>query len=100
MQANNQVSKQASRKASKQASKQVSKQVSKQAGRQASRQGSRQALRGHSVGAMPWRGLFKLVVTFPNLVEGSLSTLNFLVSTDQVEKVGCNFYLISKNMTK
>ena len=30
----------------------------KQAGRQASRQASRQALGRHSVGAMPWMGLF------------------------------------------
>ena len=33
----------------------------------ARKQASRQALRGHSVGAMPWRGLF------PNNQSGSLS---------------------------
>ena len=36
----------------------ASKQASKQAGRQACKQGRRQAVGVHSVGAMPWRGLF------------------------------------------
>ena len=40
------------------ASKQASKQAGKLASRQAGKQGSRQALGVHSVGAMPWRGLF------------------------------------------
>ena len=46
--------------------------IGEQAGRQASKQGSRQALGVHSVGAMPWRGLFLLGI--PNgeaCVQGS-----------------------------
>ena len=92
MQASKQASKQASRQAGWQASRKTSKQAGKQAGWQASKlqvykrssrqassrkagkhaagtQASNQALRGHSVGAMPWRGLFTLKL-FPGLMTG------------------------------
>ena len=46
------------RQESKQASKQVSKKAAKHAGKQSNMQASRQAVGRHSVGAMPWRGLF------------------------------------------
>ena len=56
--------KQASKQASRQAGKQASRQAGKQASRQASKQASRQALGRHSVGAMPWRGLFNFDLKF------------------------------------
>ena len=40
------------------ASKWASNQAGKQAGKQASKPASKQAARGHSVGAMPCRGLY------------------------------------------
>ena len=58
MQESKKVRKQASRQASGQASGQASRKASGQASGQASRKASMQELRGHSVGAMPWRGLF------------------------------------------
>ena len=51
---------QASRHASRQASRQVRKQASRQGSRQVNKYASKQALGRHSVGAMPWRGLFVL----------------------------------------
>ena len=42
----------------KQACKQAGKQAGKQTGKQAGKKPGRQSLRMHSVGAMPWRGLF------------------------------------------
>ena len=47
------------------ASKQASKHAGKK-GRQANKQACRKALRGHSVGAMPFRGLFLLVMSLRN----------------------------------
>ena len=44
-----------------QTSKKASKQEGKKAGKQASKQSSKQALRRHSVGAMPCRGLFTTI---------------------------------------
>ena len=55
-----QASKQARKQASKQAGRQAGKKAGRQEGRQARRQAGKQALGRHSVGAMPWRGLFIL----------------------------------------
>ena len=51
------VNMQACKQERKLASKEVSKQAGRQASRQASKQSSKPALRRHSVGAMPCRGL-------------------------------------------
>ena len=64
MNASKKFSKQACMHASKKLSKQADKQGSKQASKlqvykqTAGKQACDQTLRGHSVGAMPWRGLF------------------------------------------
>ena len=52
-------------------------QASKQAGKKASRQASRQALRRHSVGAMPWRGLFFYLSQCSTLSTASISCFRF-----------------------
>ena len=58
MQASKQASKKAGEHAGRQASRQAAKQAKRQAAKQAKRQAGKQALGRHSVGAMPWRGLF------------------------------------------
>ena len=54
-----QARKQVSKHAGKQASMQARKPASMQASKPASMQASKQAIRGHSVGAMPCRGLLR-----------------------------------------
>ena len=63
LQATRQASKQAGKQLNGLASRQARKQAD-QAGKQVSKQSSRQALRGHSVGAMPCRGLLGIRKTF------------------------------------
>ena len=57
-QAGRQAGRQVGRQAGRQASRQAGKQARRQEGKKAGRQAGKQALGRHSVGAMPWRGLF------------------------------------------
>ena len=60
-----QARKQAIKQASREASRQARKQASRQGSRQACNHASKQALGRHSVGAMPWRGLFSRNLYYP-----------------------------------
>ena len=66
-------SKQLGKQGRRQGSKEAGKQAGKQASSQASKQSSKQALRRHSVGAMPCRGLLCLLLPDCNCPNNQVS---------------------------